>query len=704
MTYLVLNQICKTFFTNIPNSSYYIGKYFQLMTKLLKQGGTVYTVKYLKTCRLHVTRYLAGQPILESDIIDVFKDGIPSSFEFLYPIIKSNSLQDHKFLMTLLMVTRCIKPKKGEKIPFSLDSITDPFTGKSKELDINVIRKVMKQMKISKQDIPKFDIKDVTLNIKAGPNGPGTLSSWATILYYNYKNFNAISGLTCKLGFEWVMKHYRKALEYNAKPVYCKHSAKGQPTIRRLSIVHDPECKMRIIAIFDFWSQTLLEYISKDIFNILKKIPSDRTYSQNPKFHIQHSTKNNFHSIDLSSATDRFPVEFQVQILKELYNEQVAQSWKDTMVGERFLEPTGTNYINYAVGQPMGAKSSWPVFTLSHHILVRYAAYELNYKNFSHYIMLGDDIVINNDRVSKRYKQLLAFLGVETSDSKTHTSKHLYEFAKRWIDTRRGELTGLPIRGIVNNFHDYFTIFITLFDYIHLKGNPCLYSGSLSFVVGNLITSVNRRLSFNSKDKKIKEKAKRFSSRKIIKSLTRYNVFMRYHMGIATYDELRTFLVHSVSDDYQIPHTFEGITQEIERLTSNAMVGIAWNTCRKLPQFMNQLDDKYAYGDKAHPLFLCISNHLTSYWDVIMQAIQKKISLQKALTMVTLLDPEAISSYNSRDKIQEFLLGRKLCDKFVTESRFDSYQMTPRQGDQALRAMADLHLKFSAMMAQQSDP
>lgn len=45
--------------------------------------------------------------------------------------------------------------------------------------------------------------------------------------------------------------------------------------------------------------------------------------------------------------------------------------------------------------------------------------------------MLGDDIVINNDRVSKRYKQLLAFLGVETSDSKTHTSKHLYEFAKR---------------------------------------------------------------------------------------------------------------------------------------------------------------------------------------------------------------------------------------------------------------------------------
>lgn len=136
-------------------------------------------------------------------------------------------------------------------------------------------------------------------------------------------------------------------------------------------------------------------------------------------------------------------------------------------------------------------------------------------------------------------------------------------------------MTGLPIRGIVDNFHDYFTIFMNLFDYIHLKGNPCLYSGSLSFVVGNLITSVNRRLSFNSKDKKIKEKAKRFSSRKIIKSLTRYNTFMRYHMGIATYDELRTFLVHSVSEDYQIPHTFEGISQEIERLTSNAMVGIA---------------------------------------------------------------------------------------------------------------------------------
>jgi hypothetical protein len=78
------------------------------------------------------------------------------------------------------------------------------------------------------------------------------------------------------------------------------------------------------------------------------------------------------------------------------------------MVGQEFTTPDGESTINYIVGQPMGAKSSWPMFTLSHHIIVQYAALSVGYNCwFNNYIMLGDDIVINDNNVAKAYIEIL---------------------------------------------------------------------------------------------------------------------------------------------------------------------------------------------------------------------------------------------------------------------------------------------------------
>lgn len=55
-------------------------------------------------------------------------------------------------------------------------------------------------------------------------------------------------------------------------------------------------------------------------------IKSDRTYSQDPRFHIQPSRKNKFYSIDLTAATDRFPLKLQIQILTLLIGKEKAES------------------------------------------------------------------------------------------------------------------------------------------------------------------------------------------------------------------------------------------------------------------------------------------------------------------------------------------------------------------------------------------
>jgi hypothetical protein len=71
------------------------------------------------------------------------------------------------------------------------------------------------------------------------------------------------------------------------------------------------------------------------------------------------------------------------------------------------------------------------MFTLTHHFIVYLAARCEGFITFNQYIILGDDIVIKNNKVAKRYIQIMTDLGVEISMHKTHVSKDTYEFAKR---------------------------------------------------------------------------------------------------------------------------------------------------------------------------------------------------------------------------------------------------------------------------------
>jgi hypothetical protein len=62
-----------------------------------------------------------------------------------------------------------------------------------------------------------------------------------------------------------------------------ENSSKYGNINRRLSVVNDPEGKARVIAIFDYLTQALLEPLSKQMFTILRnKFPQDRTFTQNP--------------------------------------------------------------------------------------------------------------------------------------------------------------------------------------------------------------------------------------------------------------------------------------------------------------------------------------------------------------------------------------------------------------------------------------
>jgi len=83
------------------------------------------------------------------------------------------------------------------------------------------------------------------------------------------------------------------------------------------------------------------------------------------------------YSIDLKSATDRWPLLLLFELMQSLFDRSFASSVVNSTLGTNVFDVTfvkkHTN-VCFVTGQPLGYSSSWPLFALSHHVLVWYAA------------------------------------------------------------------------------------------------------------------------------------------------------------------------------------------------------------------------------------------------------------------------------------------------------------------------------------------
>jgi hypothetical protein len=61
-----------------------------------------------------------------------------------------------------------------------------------------------------------------------------------------------------------------------------KFKSKEKTYVGKVAIIKDPELKMRIIAMVDYPSQLILRRIHDSLLNLLKKLPQDRTFTQDP--------------------------------------------------------------------------------------------------------------------------------------------------------------------------------------------------------------------------------------------------------------------------------------------------------------------------------------------------------------------------------------------------------------------------------------
>jgi len=235
----------------------------------------------------------------------------------------------------------------------------------------------------------------------------------------------------------------------------------------KLAFIPEAAGKVRVVAMVDYLTQMLLKPLHQGIFDILRLIPQDGTFDQHKPVRLLAAMgRKPYYCYDLSAATDRFPATMLQVLLSFILNSEVAKGWRAFLNAREFIVPrrisekqrvprTTPTVVKYGAGQPMGAYGHWAVFSLGHHFLVQFAAFQASGRLewFALYALLGDDIVIADAKVAEHYLALLRALGVEVGLAKSIISRNgVIEFAKRtWRVTSDGSLvdfSGISLKEI----------------------------------------------------------------------------------------------------------------------------------------------------------------------------------------------------------------------------------------------------------------
>lgn len=406
----------------------------------VKHRGSINTISWIKDLRTALYAHLGGQPV-RLHMLSTWADGMPRAFgPDIAHLFRSRDIETIRFLLTLLQVSRFLQ---GQKAP-DYRPITDPptYSPEFREEFRRKVGRALDSIGVRSRSKPRWSEPHFTS--KGSPSGPAMLSlkhDLSAIPDPLYADLEVVGGPK--------LREYIDALRLHPESITESRDPKPEKMnrIRAHGLVDDTEAKTRVIAMADYWTQTALVPLHRDLLTVLRTLgDTDLTFGQDIKpFGVSGYR---YYSFDLTSATDRLPRFLYADCLKHLYGEEFSTGWERVMVDYPFHGPDGV-VRKYSAGQPMGVYSSWPLLALAHHAIVQVAAQTMGLRRFSEYRILGDDIVIRHDEVADQYQRILRDLGVEISPTKTLVSDDTFEFAKR-LFFRGQEVSAFPIHGVAS--------------------------------------------------------------------------------------------------------------------------------------------------------------------------------------------------------------------------------------------------------------
>lgn len=433
----------------------------------------------LKVSHMCIVKYTGGDPIQNSHNLSSHRIALRSGLPLWLPkearkLIRHRDVRVIKLFLTLTSLYRVLEYRGVIKLTTITDAGTD--FGIARYLDfIKIFFRLLalnprnKEIMMQGLDqwkplfLPKsapgvshktFTNKTKTSNLDV-PNSTAALALQAGLwMSPKFKYLRAVFEQYCKITDN--LSLYSQLKQIGEAFLGTKYVARVLPTyLGRLGLKDEPG-KVRVFAMVDWWTQVLLRPLHKFLFSLLKNIREDGTHDQDRAVMLARSflaEGRKAFSFDLSAATDRLPVLLQAMIVNS-FLPGCGQLWAELLTARDYQVPKGAHKrgfympdsVRYAVGQPMGALSSWAMLAITHHFIVQFAAFLIGYRGwFPYYVVLGDDIVIFDRGVANSYLRIMEDLGVSINLSKSLVSKDSFEFAKRFIH-RESDLSPLSFR------------------------------------------------------------------------------------------------------------------------------------------------------------------------------------------------------------------------------------------------------------------
>lgn len=215
----------------------------------------------------------------------------------------------------------------------------------------------------------------------------------------------------------------RRNLQVTRSPVMC-----GE-----IHFLQEPGGKLRSVASPLRIFQEVLYPLGQSIYEIVRSLPWDCTFDQSKALpHIQSHLRQGgqVSSVDLSSATDHFPLSLQVEALKGIFFEEDWDHIDLFIEISRGLWKSQIGDLRWTKGQPLGLYPSFGSFTLTHGLLLLHLAGG-DYHN--QFFVVGDDVVILDENLKQQYIAVLDQMCCPWSEDKSLSSNKLAEFAGKII-------------------------------------------------------------------------------------------------------------------------------------------------------------------------------------------------------------------------------------------------------------------------------
>lgn len=287
--------------------------------------------------------------------------------------------------------------------------------------------------------VRKHDLRDVWLSNKGVSGLPSVLTVPfdCYVLLQHPDLFSACEKLTSKWYQPFRLRRWVGALSMSKAFALRSKILVKDPVVGKYNFISEGGGKTRGVTPVNFVIQATLRPYHDLFMECLRLLPMDCSFAEAAgleKIKVWSSKGLPLNSVDLSDATDRWPLDVSITIICELLGNEVADSVKVLL---RLPVQFGRSVKvckPFAVGAPMGIYSLWPIFALSHHCIVQLAAIQCGKRfPFKDYVLRGDDVVIVGHEVTDRYIKLIDELGVKTSTLKTYRSPSnvgIAEFAK----------------------------------------------------------------------------------------------------------------------------------------------------------------------------------------------------------------------------------------------------------------------------------